>query len=84
MGTTASTSRSAITWKARAEAAEARIATLTETLNERGRYGMPFMWQCKDYADGWIDFSNEHEALNYSYKTGCLVRVVYRAALIGR
>jgi len=61
--------------------AEARIATLTEALDERGRYGMPFVWQCKDYADGWIDFSNEHEALNYSYETGCLMRVVYRAAL---
>ena len=61
--------------------AEARIATLTEALNERGRYGMPFKWQCKDYANGWISFDNEHEALNYSYETGSAMRVLYRAAL---
>jgi hypothetical protein len=38
----------------------------------------PVAWHCKDYADGWINFDNEAEALAYQKDTGCLIRIVYR------
>jgi len=38
-----------------------------------------FAWECKDYADGWIRYFDEQEALAYQRDTGCIIRVVYRA-----
>ncbi len=39
----------------------------------------PYLWQCKDYANGWIDYFNEAEALAYQRDTGCAMRITYRA-----
>ena len=39
-----------------------------------------FCWECKDYADGWIRYFDEHEALAYQRDTGCALRVTYRPA----
>jgi hypothetical protein len=38
------------------------------------------MWECKDYADGWIRYFDELEALAYQRDTGCALRVTYRPA----
>lgn len=38
----------------------------------------PFMWECKDFADGWIRYFNEEEALAYQRDTGCALRVTYK------
>lgn len=40
----------------------------------------PFLWECKDYADGWIRYFNEEEALAYQRDTGCAMRITYRPA----
>lgn len=34
------------------------------------------LWQCKDYADGWISFPSKLEAMEYQAATGCAVRTV--------
>lgn len=39
---------------------------------------VPYLWQCKDYADGWLSFANEDEAQAYQRDTGCAVRITYR------
>jgi len=38
----------------------------------------PYLWQCKDYADGWISYADKEEALAYQRDTGCLLRITYR------
>lgn len=38
----------------------------------------PYLWQCKDYADGWITYTDREEALAYQRDTGCLLRITYR------
>jgi hypothetical protein len=40
----------------------------------------PFLWECKDYADGWIRYFDEEEALAYQRDTGCALRITYRPA----
>jgi hypothetical protein len=32
------------------------------------------IWQCKDYADGWITFPTRESAQNYHEETGALMR----------
>lgn len=39
---------------------------------------VPYLWQCKNYADGWLSFANEDEAQAYQRDTGCAVRITYR------
>jgi len=39
---------------------------------------VPYLWQCKDYADGWLSYANEDEAQAYQRDTGCAVRITYR------
>lgn len=39
---------------------------------------VPYLWQCKDYADGWLSYTNEDEAQAYQRDTGCAVRITYR------
>ena len=41
-----------------------------------------FLWECKDYADGWIAFRKQSEALEYQDQTGCLVRIYFRPVYI--
>lgn len=38
------------------------------------------IWECKDYADGWIRYVTLADALEYQEQTGCIMRPV-RAAL---
>lgn len=35
-------------------------------------------WECKDFADGWIRFTNIHAALAYQRETGCIMRPVWK------
>ena len=38
-----------------------------------------YLWECKDYADGWIKFDRERDARDYQHETGCVMRVYYRS-----
>lgn len=37
----------------------------------------PVAWECKDYADGWIRFDNQKEALDYQLNSGCIMRPIW-------
>jgi len=32
-------------------------------------------WQCKDYADGWIDYQSWDDARKYQEETGARIRL---------
>lgn len=47
-------------------------------MNENWQHMTPALWECKDYADGWICFPIEEDAVEYQRETGCMVRVYFR------
>lgn len=55
----------------------AMLATLASNKPVGDGY-VPYLWQCKDYADGWISYADREEALAYQRDTGCLLRITYR------
>ncbi len=57
--------------------AEAALSVEFRRILEQGRKAILF--ECKDYADGWITFKNEREARAYQDDTGCLMRIYYKA-----
>lgn len=38
------------------------------------------VWECKDYADGWITYFDQQEAFAYQRETGCAMRITCRPA----
>jgi hypothetical protein len=60
------------------EALWSALSTLAASNMPVGGGYVPYLWQCKDYMDGWISYADREEALAYQRDTGCLLRVTYR------
>lgn len=34
---------------------------------------MEYNWYCKDFATGWIKFTDQEKAIEYAKETGCIM-----------